>query len=175
MKIHIKGKKRHDSIFRDKFGIGLYQYETLLNQQNGVCFLCNNSDFRNLAVDHNHKTGKVRRLLCTSCNVGLGKFNDDPTLLRKAADYIESDFDLPGDKVVNAIHQKDRPRWRNIIIAPDGIFTSAEAASRYYNCHATSISRWAGAYSSKFQKDGWQVEKKYSTITEIKEKYNVIS
>ena len=41
-------------------------------------------------IDHNHETGKVRALLCGPCNVALGGFRESPTLLRAAAEYIES-------------------------------------------------------------------------------------
>lgn len=41
-----------------------------------------------LAVDHNHKTGKVRGLLCRRCNQALGKLEDDPALFEAAATYL---------------------------------------------------------------------------------------
>ncbi len=64
------------------------------SKQNGVCKICNkeNQDRRKskfLAIDHCHDTGKFRGLLCHKCNLGLGHFNDDPKLLRVAADYLE--------------------------------------------------------------------------------------
>lgn len=176
MKIHIKGKKRHDSEFRTKFGIGLHQYQTLLEEQGGVCFICGQPDKRNLAVDHNHKTGAVRRLLCTNCNTALGKFQDDPALLRKAADYVEMDFVLPDDVQIESKHQNDKARWRNIIKSPDGWFSSAEAAARYYNVGATTIGIWCGMYDyypTGKRKDGFDFEKVFMSMNEIKEKYDV--
>lgn len=56
-----------------------------------TCQICGKecSTGRRLAVDHDHKTGTVRGVLCRDHNVGLGLFGDDPALLRAAADYLE--------------------------------------------------------------------------------------
>lgn len=74
----------------------LAELESLYASSNGVCQICGkpqtgfkNGGQKNLAIDHCHKTGKVRGLLCTKCNTALGKFNDDPSLLRKAAEYLD--------------------------------------------------------------------------------------
>ena len=45
---------------------------------------------RQLQIDHCHKSGKVRALLCGPCNRALGQMHDDPAKLRKAADYLEA-------------------------------------------------------------------------------------
>lgn len=76
---------------KSKFGITVEQYDATLEKQNGVCAICNKTcrTGRRLAVDHCHKTGKVRGLLCAECNNGIGKLNDDPDLLRKAIKYLE--------------------------------------------------------------------------------------
>lgn len=77
---------------KKNYGITLGDYEALLAEQGGKCFICGTpeSEWGSLAVDHCHKTGRLRKLLCFSCNTSIGKFNDDPALLRKAADYLEA-------------------------------------------------------------------------------------
>lgn len=68
----------------------LSPYQYMLENQNGVCAICSNVDKsgRALAIDHDHKTGFVRGLLCGSCNRGLGLFRDNPEILLKAAKYL---------------------------------------------------------------------------------------
>lgn len=62
-----------------KYGLTLEQYEAMHNAQGGVCLICGkpNQNNRILCVDHDHKTGKVRGLLCTSCNSKLGIFEEN--------------------------------------------------------------------------------------------------
>lgn len=73
-----------------KYGISLAEYDKLLAEQNGVCAICQGPPrtFRHLVVDHDHKTGQVRGLLCQPCNVGLGQFEDDESRLRRALEYM---------------------------------------------------------------------------------------
>lgn len=52
------------------------------------CQICNQTDRRELNVDHCHSTGKVRGLLCDNCNKALGLFRDNPELLGQAANYL---------------------------------------------------------------------------------------
>ena len=75
------------------FGITIEQYEEILDRQSGCCAICgktkaDDSLKADLAVDHCHKTGKVRGLLCRHCNVALGKFGDDAEMLKKAINYL---------------------------------------------------------------------------------------
>ena len=73
-----------------KYGISVVEYEKLLVNQDGVCAICHlppDSEF--LVVDHNHLTGKIRGLLHRWCNSFIGLLQDDPKLLRAAADYLE--------------------------------------------------------------------------------------
>ena len=76
---------------RKKYGIDSQKYEEMLTQQGGVCLGCKNKCItgNRLAVDHCHDTGKVRGLLCGLCNRALGSSKDNPTTLRRLADYLE--------------------------------------------------------------------------------------
>jgi len=90
------GLSYKDSDLKRYYGIDLLQYSQMFMAQNGKCAICGNDygGHRNgvqkaLAVDHDHKTGKVRGLLCEPCNQGIGKLKDDYKILRQAADYLE--------------------------------------------------------------------------------------
>lgn len=62
----------------------------MLIEQEGLCAICRQpSDGRRLDIDHDHKTDRVRGLLCRKCNLSIGKFEDDPNMLRRAAEYLE--------------------------------------------------------------------------------------
>lgn len=76
---------------RKQFGISGDDYRELLQKQQGTCAICGQQcpSGRQLAVDHDHRTGAVRGLLCGNCNNGLGRFKDSPVLLRRAANYLE--------------------------------------------------------------------------------------
>ena len=80
---------RKTKLKRD-YNLTLEQYEIMLKEQNGVCFLCNSLPNKKLlAVDHCHKTNKVRKLLCSNCNTALGLFKDDINVLNKAISYLK--------------------------------------------------------------------------------------
>jgi hypothetical protein len=88
-----RGDKNYNLL--KKFGITIDQYDRLLEEQRGVCAICKREEVKAkqgvimaLAVDHCHKTGKVRGLLCNSCNLALGKFGDDAGRLRAAINYL---------------------------------------------------------------------------------------
>lgn len=79
------GNYRNANLYR-KYGIFEEDYDRMYEEQKGLCFLCNRE--RTLIVDHNHRTGKVRKLLCSGCNTGIAQFEHDPDLLDKAKEYI---------------------------------------------------------------------------------------
>ena len=67
------------------------EYNELLAAQGHSCAICGgvDEDGRNLSVDHDHKTGYVRGLLCSQCNLGLGCFKDEHDRLKGAIDYLD--------------------------------------------------------------------------------------
>lgn len=90
-------KKNRSDMLLFKYGITLEQYNEMLRKQDNKCKICNKESymydnrikgFKNLAVDHDHKTGKVRGLLCDSCNHGLGNFRDNIDTLYNAMIYL---------------------------------------------------------------------------------------
>lgn len=76
-----------------KYGIDKQKYFEIMERQGGKCAICGSeigdAVGNRLYVDHNHADGSVRGLLCCKCNFGIGQFQDDPALLRKAAEYLE--------------------------------------------------------------------------------------
>lgn len=88
---------KHKSSLREyhlkrTYGITIQQYNQLLENQKGGCAMCGKTpeeEKRNLAVDHNHKTGEIRGLLCGFCNHRVVGRHRDGALLRKMADYVD--------------------------------------------------------------------------------------
>lgn len=77
--------------YRNKYGISLEIFEEMLKEQEGVCYLCKNPNThgRHLAVDHCHKSGKVRKLLCTPCNLTVEHLENALAPLERYIDYIK--------------------------------------------------------------------------------------
>lgn len=88
------GMGDRSKILLRKYGITSADYDAMLSTQGGECAICGtnvpggNKSF--FCVDHDHKTGAVRGLLCESCNRGIGILNDDPDILDKAASYLRT-------------------------------------------------------------------------------------
>ena len=87
----LKGYRRGGHL-KKRFGLTLDEYDQLWASQGGVCIGCGDDNIagRRLAVDHDHKTGEIRGLLCDRCNRALGSCKDSPAILRRLADYLES-------------------------------------------------------------------------------------
>lgn len=84
-----------------KYNLTIEEYDSLLQKQNGVCAICGKppedsckkskySDDIKLHIDHDHETGRVRGLLCTKCNFGIGSFSDDIDLMLDAVYYVHN-------------------------------------------------------------------------------------
>jgi hypothetical protein len=92
-------KKDYNTSVRlqSKFGITLDEYNAMLALQRGLCAVCGsepnikdkNGNIRRLAVDHDHKTGKVRQLLCNACNTSIGLVKENVSTLVNMIDYIK--------------------------------------------------------------------------------------
>ena len=82
--------------FRSRvYGITDAEYIEMVKSQNGLCAICGEPEKRtmhgkvkSLSIDHDHATGKVRKLLCSGCNHGLGNFKDNVQVILRAAAYI---------------------------------------------------------------------------------------
>lgn len=79
-----------------RYGLTLEQYDLIWEAQEGVCVICGKPEITertpgvvfSLCVDHDHKTGRIRGLLCRRCNAGLGNFKDSADNLTRAAAYL---------------------------------------------------------------------------------------
>lgn len=86
---------RRKSLLKNKFNLTELDYKQLSSSQNNLCAICQQPEtatckgtVKFLAVDHCHKTGRIRGLLCTDCNTSLGKFKDNPQRFINAANYL---------------------------------------------------------------------------------------
>jgi hypothetical protein len=85
-----KDRHVHNALLR-KYGVTLEQYNLLRAQQGFCCAICNDHEDsvgKKMFVDHDHVTGKIRKLLCTKCNVGIGMLKDNPDIMERAAKYL---------------------------------------------------------------------------------------
>lgn len=86
---HPKHHRKHD--LKRRYGIDEKQYNELFQKQKGFCAICNRHQSnleKRLSVDHDHKTGKIRGLLCNPCNIAIGNFEDDINRLQGAIRYL---------------------------------------------------------------------------------------
>lgn len=92
-----RAMKSREYLLRNKYGLTQEDFLKMLKKQKGACAICGEQQkikylkkgsTGRLVVDHCHKTGKVRELLCAECNFGISKFKDKMSLLMKASMYI---------------------------------------------------------------------------------------
>jgi hypothetical protein len=88
------GRAAYKRYWLGRYGLSVEQYNAMLAAQGGRCETCPNAfdDTRSgrACVDHHHATGKVRALLCGSCNAALGMAKENPVILRALARYLET-------------------------------------------------------------------------------------
>jgi 5-methylcytosine-specific restriction endonuclease McrA len=73
-----------------KYGISTEEYAAMLQAQNNCCAICGGGfDDQTPVVDHKHDTNKIRGLLCSRCNVGIGMLGDSVDNLLSAAEYLD--------------------------------------------------------------------------------------
>ena len=83
-------ESRRKTKLKQKYGISVEEYDRMFKEQQGKCYLCNNEHSRRpLNVDHCHKTGKIRKLLCDKCNLALGLVDDSVELLENFIRYLK--------------------------------------------------------------------------------------
>jgi len=84
-----KGRKMWLKI---RYGMEPSEYFDLLEKQEGKCAICKidqDEQSKAMSVDHDHATGKIRGLLCSNCNIGIGNFQDKDELLFSAYEYLK--------------------------------------------------------------------------------------
>ena len=82
--------KSRPSVRKRRYGIAMAEYDNLLLRQNGGCAICKRPPYtkKGLVVDHCHRTGAIRGILCSRCNSALGLLDDDPVLVEQALEYL---------------------------------------------------------------------------------------
>ena len=96
------GYDREDQIMRRTYGISMRDFDELVEFQGGKCAICfKQLDMlnRRANIDHDHETGKVRGILCTGCNTGIGHLGDNIQGVKRALYYLENS---PFDEYSNA-------------------------------------------------------------------------
>lgn len=97
-KFKTRKEKETNENLRKNFGIGIEEYNIMLAKQSCRCAVCGKTESRKLpngisaklSVDHDHKTGKIRGLLCCKCNFAIGHLDDNPYLCERAMHYLLS-------------------------------------------------------------------------------------
>lgn len=110
-------QKNHGSTrsyhLKRRYGLTADDVAEIQRRQLGNCLICMKS--ANLHVDHDHASGDFRGLLCFNCNNGLGQFRDDPTVLRRAANYLDGAALIARSITVRVIGVDDpQPRERSM-------------------------------------------------------------
>jgi len=105
-------KKEYDKYHYQykRYNITREDYENMMEGQNGKCLICGRNFDKiyfpqNTHIDHDHRTGKVRGLLCNNCNVILGNAFDNPLILIKAIKYLQENKKKRNKKSISLFHE----------------------------------------------------------------------
>lgn len=104
-----------------KWKITEEQYQAMFEAQNDKCAICGaEARMKKLCIDHDHKTGLIRGLLCQDCNLGMGQFADDPDIMQKAVQYLRiggvvhnPELRMPDTWHAKRTQKRDQARARN--------------------------------------------------------------
>ena len=85
-------KARLDKNLQNRYGITLEQKQHMIASQNGKCAICETKldNGKHTCVDHCHTTGKIRKILCRSCNIMIGHSKENTEILNKAIQYLST-------------------------------------------------------------------------------------
>lgn len=90
---NIQQKKRAEQLrwlrIKKEYNLLEHQVLDMLEKQNNKCSICNIDISKRYHIDHCHKSGKVRDLLCSKCNQAIGLFDEDNTKIQNAANYLK--------------------------------------------------------------------------------------
>lgn len=103
-----KKQRAFESNIKANYGLSPGKWQKMFEDQCGRCAICcrPQTDFkRKFNVDHDHKTGEIRALLCGNCNMLLGMAKDDPEILQEAIKYLNKYKDLPEEQTFS------KPTW----------------------------------------------------------------
>lgn len=106
----VKSDSYRSTTLLREFGIDINFYNQLLTRQRGACAVCETvfTDDNFPQVDHDHSTGKVRGLLCRTCNMGLGMFKDNINKLEQATNYLKRTSEASHiDTVIKLLSRRD--------------------------------------------------------------------
>ena len=90
---HPKWKGGTLKIRLEKYGLSENRYKEMIENQGNMCAICKRKYKRTLEIDHDHKTNKVRGLLCFRCNFGLGWFQEDINRIERLLRYLKTPTD----------------------------------------------------------------------------------
>jgi hypothetical protein len=90
----LKHRREHPELRRQqdvkrRYGITKEEYELNYKEKKGICPICKNYT-TNLHIDHNHETGKIRKMICFNCNKIIGNAKDDVNILAEIIKYLNS-------------------------------------------------------------------------------------